>query len=479
LPPLEDIRDAWLQAVQQEDATAAGWCARLCEGLRGAEAFADTDGLDAFVTVAMGQSMKTNTGGLMVALAQALMADMTEFKVAIFETLAAASFWPSLRGRIAGSGVLGVIGATLLAPRHPPAVKALMTRLCGQLTVDASETVRLGDPKRAEEFVKLRGQLISSGAIKAIVEMVGPGGTSVEAAAATGAIAAFVGAGSDAAMRGVLAEAQVVPKLVARISGARAPEGGRAGAEAPQASADSAGTDAGGAVDSDRGGDVSEGARDVAGGASGAGGSDADSSDEAGAEDPALSAILGTVRAIIVAEGDGMEAVLAPLGEASLVERLRAFLGSSDGGASGAARDVVEQALRCLAALGGRRGAWPPVDEGLAADLERLLFFGSDAAADLLAALLADRGRAAQLGDLRRLRRVVQDCCKPKDGASGSAAAAAAKRALDATRSCDHCGKSSDKALLACTGCHKREFCSRECQKVDWKSHKPACTKAR
>merc|ERR1719265_103939 len=97
-------------------------------------------------------------GGLMVALAQALMKEMSEFKVAIFETLAAAARWPSLRGRIAGSGVLGVVTATLLAPGQPPPVKALMARTCGFLTVDAVETTKLGDERRAQEFAKLRGQ---------------------------------------------------------------------------------------------------------------------------------------------------------------------------------------------------------------------------------------------------------------------------------------------------------------------------------
>ena len=127
---------------RQEDAEAAGWCARLCENLRGAELFAESDGLDAFISIAMGQSVNENEngGGLMVALAQALMMNgYSDFKVAIFETLCAAAQWPSLKGRIAGSGVLGVITATLLSPRHPPSSKALMVRLCGLLATDSLE----------------------------------------------------------------------------------------------------------------------------------------------------------------------------------------------------------------------------------------------------------------------------------------------------------------------------------------------------
>lgn len=127
-------RSAW----SQEDAEAAGWCARLCENLHGAEAFADSDGLDAFISVAMGQSLQGG-GGLMVALAQALTMEMTSFKVAIFETLCAAAQWPSLKGRIAGSGVLGVVTATLLSPVAPSANKALMAKLCGLLATDSPE----------------------------------------------------------------------------------------------------------------------------------------------------------------------------------------------------------------------------------------------------------------------------------------------------------------------------------------------------
>ena len=94
----------------------------------------------------MGQSVNENEngGGLMVALAQALMMNgYSDFKVAIFETLCAAAQWPSLKGRIAGSGVLGVITATLLSPRHPPSSKALMVRLCGLLATDSVEAQRL------------------------------------------------------------------------------------------------------------------------------------------------------------------------------------------------------------------------------------------------------------------------------------------------------------------------------------------------
>ena len=224
VPSAEELRDTWLLAVQEEDAAAAGYCARICESLRGAEAFAATDGLDAFISVAMGQSTKGSGGGLMVALAQALMMDMTAFKEAVFETLCAAAHWPSLKGRIAGSGVLGVITATLLSPRHPASVKALMVRLCGLLAADSLEAISLGDPRRAEEFAKLRGQLISSGGVKAIVSLAATEGLAAPAAATTVAQLACAG---DTAIRSELLQADAVPALlrcVARMSEAQSEE---------------------------------------------------------------------------------------------------------------------------------------------------------------------------------------------------------------------------------------------------------------
>ena len=228
--------------MQEEDAAAAGYCARLCETLRGAEAFAESDGLDAFISVAMGQSMKGN-GGLMVALAQALAMDMTPFKEAVFETLCAAAQWPSLKGRIAGSGVLGVITATLLSPRHPATVKALMVRLCGLLAADSLEAISLGDARRAEEFSKLRGQLISSGAIKAIVGLLAASEGPAAAAAAT-AVVQLALAG-DAAIRTELLQADaatVLLRCAARLSKAGTEEMSDSDAETEEDAAPEAAT---------------------------------------------------------------------------------------------------------------------------------------------------------------------------------------------------------------------------------------------
>jgi len=460
LPGAEELRETWLRAVTEEDAAAAGWCARLCEDLRGAEAFAASEGLSAFLAVAMGQSMKTKSGGLMAALAQALMADMTEFKVAIFEALAAAARWPSLRGQVAGSGVLGVVTATLLAPRHPPAVKALMVRLCAVLAVDAPECVQLKDPKRDEEFAKLRGQLLSSGALEAIVGMVAPGSSPPLMAAAAGALPAFAGVGSDAATRAALSKALLTEKLLEHLPNLAPAAGSAAAGGSQQVSSGEGTADAGQEAGSEEG-DLERDSHH---------GSDASGAAQEAEEDGgyALVQVLSALGRLAAAEGEeGADALLRPLREPGALAGLRAVVGREEG-AREVPREAVEQALVSLSALGRHAGAWPVVDESLAADLARLITCNSEHAPHFLQALLEDRGRAVRLGDLRALRRSARQhrtttLCK----------------ALDSLPSCEQCGKASESSLLVCTGCRKVEYCSRECQKTSWKAHKAVCNGAK
>lgn len=380
----------------------------------------------------------------MQALAQALMAELSEFKVAIFETLAAAARWPSLKGQVAGSGVLGVVSALLLAPRHPPPVKALMVRLCAALTVDSPECVQLGDVKRAEEFSKLRGQLLSSGAVEAIVGMIGPRSCPLLTSAAADALATFAGVGSDAAMRAALAKASAAAKLLACLPGSTQESACPAeGVDSTEARAHE-GVDV---VDSAPKESSSEAA------AASSGGNEADEEPDED-EDYNLTQVLAALARLAAAEGDGAEEVLRPLREPGVPARLRALAGQGEGGA---AQEVRERGLACLAVLGMRLAAWPTVDEGLSADLARLITCGSEHAQQFLVALLGDRARAVQLGDLRPLRRAARarragELCK----------------VLDALPGCEHCGKASEKSMLVCTGCRQVEYCSRDCQKAAW-----------
>mmetsp|Transcript_22344 Transcript_22344/g.31572 ORF Transcript_22344/g.31572 Transcript_22344/m.31572 type:complete len:279 (+) Transcript_22344:30-866(+) len=42
---------------------------------------------------------------------------------------------------------------------------------------------------------------------------------------------------------------------------------------------------------------------------------------------------------------------------------------------------------------------------------------------------------------------------------------------------CQHCGK-RERKMNACSACHVVHYCSKECQKTDWTSHKPLCKEA-
>jgi len=469
----------------KQDAAAAGACARLCESLRGAEAFANSDGLDAFVAAAMGQNAD-GKGGLIVALAQALMAELSEFKTAIFEALAAAARWPSLRGRIAGSGVLGVVTATLLAPKQPVAAKALMARLCGLLTVDAVDVTRLGDEKRAKEFETLRGQLVSSGAAKVIVTLARPGSSAASIAAAADTISVMIGYGSDLATRTSLANASAVATLLSHLPGGekfaviecKDDEAAENSLELPPPIA----SDSDEADEADKLVDVlpPKAASSSVEDPRHEGRSDSDDDNDSRdlvAIAAALAAIAGTLadaRAEKRAAEDGVEAVVAPLCEPEAVQCLRSILAAT----SNDHRTIVE-ALRCLANL-SRTGIWPTIDESLNQDLSRLLVLGGEpvveACGDFITPLLADSSRARQLGDLRPLQRAVSPRIKKaKEGSK----IVGLSRSLQAVPTCDHCGSASAQALSVCGGCREVSYCSRDCQKAAWPTHKASCNKGK
>jgi hypothetical protein len=44
------------------------------------------------------------------------------------------------------------------------------------------------------------------------------------------------------------------------------------------------------------------------------------------------------------------------------------------------------------------------------------------------------------------------------------------------SKTCRSCGVAPEK-LMACSSCKKVRYCSRECQKADWKRHKEECGK--
>ncbi|CAJ1461209.1 unnamed protein product [Effrenium voratum] len=342
------------------------------------------------------------------------MMDMSDYKVAIFETLCAAALWPSLKGRIAGSGVLGVITATLLSPRHPASSKALMARLCGVLAADSPEAVQLGDGRRAEEFAKLRRQLIASGAVKAIAALAKEGAGEAAAAAAK-TVAQFAGTSGDAEIRAELTTAEVVPSMLNRLC------------------------------------------------------SELQSENEDAEPDTALEAIALCLSQLAAAEGDGcgmlVEALLSRDSLAKLCGVLR-----SPSDCFSEQRRMIEHVLCCLQVLGLQHSCWPDPSQELAEDLYRLVVLRCDTAASYLEALVRKHGAKAfltQFGDVRPLRRALLQL--------STASASSVGQALDAVQSCHQCGIISQKNLLACSSCRQVAYCSQECQRADWKQHKLSC----
>ena len=66
---------------------------------------------------------------------------------------------------------------------------------------------------------------------------------------------------------------------------------------------------------------------------------------------------------------------------------------------------------------------------------------------------------------------------KAEDDATTARAEARLERSL-ARRRCDVCGlqaAKTERPFQVCNGCRGRRYCSRECQKADWASHKQYC----
>jgi len=280
----------------------------------------------------------------MVALAQALLRDMTPFKKTIFETLDAAAVWPSVRGRVAGSGVLGVVVATMLAPQQRASTKALMVRLASHIVVDAVETKRLGDEKREAEFSKLRAQLISSGAVKAFASMVHDSSKRRKLAVATAnAIAALADAGGDGESRRALIEARAVEALPSKLPGW---DVGDCVFEAKGDKANSATVTASNLAT--EGNDASE-QEQGAGGSDSAGSASAalEDSAEEESEDDVLSAALSALTTVAACSGENAEQLRTPLREPKAIERLSTLFAKGSPHTEG----ISQAALRCVVSL--------------------------------------------------------------------------------------------------------------------------------
>ena len=75
------------------------------------------------------------------------------------------------------------------------------------------------------------------------------------------------------------------------------------------------------------------------------------------------------------------------------------------------------------------------------------------------------------------LWRQLEDKLKAEDDATAARAEARLERSL-ARRRCDVCGlqaAKTERPFQVCNGGRGRRYCSRECQKADWASHKQSC----
>lgn len=414
----DEIRETWIEALVHEDAVAAMQCARICETRRGAETFANCDGLEAFTKAAMGEKINGG-GGLMQTLLMAMTKEASEHQLAVFEALMAAAKWPTLKGKVAGSGVLGVISAMLLSSKQPPKVKALMARLCATLAVDAPEVVELGDEKRAAEFRKIREQLITSQTVKNIMNLVQPDADGVVITSATKFLEVLILQG-EASDRAELVA--VVPELL-RVLQANLEKSDR------KPSCD-------------------------------------DEDDDSDAEDNVGEILPGVLRALAAAasvQGDGADALRAPLCEPEAIQSVRQVV------AIHSSTRIVEPALQCLRSLCDH-GHWHQVDAAFVDDLRRLITYkvATPEACKLLCVILVNPAFGSQLGDLRPLRQTLT--AAPEHDPQ----LAEAIGALEAVAVCHACGVAATK-LLRCSRCQHVAYCSVDCQRGDWKAHAAEC----
>jgi hypothetical protein len=82
------------------------------------------------------------------------------------------------------------------------------------------------------------------------------------------------------------------------------------------------------------------------------------------------------------------------------------------------------------------------------------------------------RARVLSL-DARTGRYTVALCAQLDDGKELSLKAECVARA-----GCAAAGCASEEASSVCSRCQAVRYCSRECQRTDWKAHKPVCTAA-
>jgi hypothetical protein len=137
---------------------------------------------------------------MLQALVDALSKPLPPIKVATYRALINIGVHAAFRAKVAGCGVLGLVSSTLMQKQHPVHVRCLMMRGVTVLACDAEPSPAPRDKRRAEEFSKLREQLVKVGAIKAmtgVISAVRPAPAASESEAATEAATATEAVGAN------------------------------------------------------------------------------------------------------------------------------------------------------------------------------------------------------------------------------------------------------------------------------------------
>jgi len=190
--------------------------------------------------------------------------------------------------------------------------------------------------------------------------------------------------------------------------------------------------------------------------------------EESDDEDVVAEAAAGSLSQLLTLDGNGCKELLATMLEPSTSRDLCAVLHKSNYSKQ---RNRLDQILRCLELVGSQHGVWPETQPELASVLREMLALRSEAAAAFLHSLLSHTGIRPTLchfGDLRVLQRAVAQLSIP--------AAKEVVQILDTTHGCSQCGVLSQQSLMACGRCGQVAYCSRECQRLHWRIHKPGCT---
>ena len=155
---------------EEEAGAAAAALADVARQPGGAAALEQSGAVELLLEAVHGQRRGGLTAALLAAVSGALPPASRHSLDALAECARRA---PQCRGRIAGSGVLGLVSALMLSPRSDAGARALALRAVAALVADDAQLEAQGGAARREEFAALRGQLLKAGVVAHVCEALG------------------------------------------------------------------------------------------------------------------------------------------------------------------------------------------------------------------------------------------------------------------------------------------------------------------